>query len=311
MSAPIPQEPLHTPVLFIIFNRARTAQKVFERIRQVKPKKLYVAADGPRQHVTTDAERCAETRRIVEQVDWDCEVNTLFQDQNLGCGISPSRSISWLFEHEETGIILEDDCIPSMSFFWFCQEMLERHKHDTRIMHISGNNNLGGWRRDNDYSYYFSDKVNAWGWATWRRAWQLFDFDLGNYPEVKQKGYLNGIFLNKFEEAYRLGQLEKTFSNIQKGDVWDYQWEFAVYSNAGLCIVPEVNLVRNIGFDEDATHTFQLHHKKEEIPEKEMTFPLRHPRFVIRDIESDKRNFNNLIRNKMSAKLKSLFSFSL
>ncbi|AKD05715.1 nucleotide-diphospho-sugar transferase [Pontibacter korlensis] len=302
---------MHTPVLLIIFNRAHTTQKVFERIRQVKPKKLYVAADGPRPHVGTDAERCAETRRIVEQVDWDCEVKTLFQEQNLGCGVAPSRSISWLFEHEETGIILEDDCIPSKSFFWFCQELLDKYKQDTRIMHISGNNYLDGWRRDSDYSYYFSDKVNSWGWATWRRAWQLYDFNLANYPELKNKGYLNGIFLNKFEEKYRLSKLEETFTNIQKGDVWDYQWEFTVYSNSGLCIVPEVNLVRNIGFGEDATHTFNLHDKKAKVHEEEIDFPLRHPTFVIRDVESDRRNFNKMMRDKASAKLKALFSFSL
>ncbi|ARS34503.1 hypothetical protein [Pontibacter actiniarum] len=311
MSTSIPQEPLHTPVLLIIFNRAHTTQQVFDRIRQVKPKKLYVAADGPRPHVGTDAERCAETRRIVEQVDWDCEVKTLFQEQNLGCGVAPSRSISWLFEHEEYGIILEDDCIPSRSFFWFCQELLEKYKYDTRVMHISGNNYLDGWRRDSDYSYYFSDKVNSWGWATWRRAWQLYDFHLGSYPELKQKGYLNGIFLNKLEEQYRLSKLEETFTNIQKGDVWDYQWEFTVYSNSGLCIVPEVNLVRNIGFGEDATHTFNLHDKKAQVHEQEIDFPLRHPKFVIRDVESDRRNFNKMMRDKASAKLKALFSFSL
>ncbi|PTX21378.1 hypothetical protein C8N40_102354 [Pontibacter mucosus] len=311
MSTAIPQEPLHTPVLLIIFNRAHTTQKVFDRIRQVKPTKLYVAADGARPHVATDAERCAETRRIVEQVDWDCEVKTLFQEQNLGCGVAPSRAISWLFEHEETGIILEDDCIPSKSFFWFCQELLEKYKHDTRVMHISGNNYLDGWRRDSDYSYYFSDKVNSWGWATWRRAWQLYDFHLGTFPELKQKGYLNGIFLNMLEEKYRLSKLEETFENIQKGDVWDYQWEFTVYSNSGLCIVPEVNLVRNIGFGEDATHTFNLHDKKAKVYEEEIAFPLRHPKFVIRDVESDRRNFNKMMRDKASAKLKAMFSFSL
>lgn len=311
MSTSIPQEQLDTPVLLIIFNRAHTTQKVFDRIRQVRPKKLYVAADGPRPHVTSDNDRCAETRRIVEQVDWECEVQTLFQEQNLGCGVAPSRSISWLFENEEYGIILEDDCIPSKSFFWFCQEMLEKYKNDTRVMHISGNNYLDGWRRDSDYSYYFSDKVNSWGWATWRRAWQLYDFHLGNYPELKNKGYLNGIFLNKLEEKYRLSKLEETFTNIQKGDVWDYQWEFTVYSNSGLCIVPEVNLVRNIGFGEDATHTFNLHDKKAKVQEEEIAFPLRHPKFVIRDKESDRRNFNKMMRDKASAKLKALFSFSL
>jgi hypothetical protein len=311
MSTLTDTEPLHTPVLLIIFNRPHTTQEVFDRIRQVKPQKLYIAADGPRLHVPSDTERCAETRRIVEQVDWECEVKTLFHEQNLRCGVAPSTAITWLFENEETGIILEDDCVPSKSFFWFCQEVLEKYRHDTRIMHVSGNNYLDGWRRDSDYSYYFSDKVNAWGWATWRRAWQLFDFNIPSYPEIRKKGYLQGKFLNRFEEAYRLGQLEKTYENIQKGDVWDYQWEFTVYSNSGLCIVPEVNLVRNIGFGEDATHTFNLHDKNAHVKEQEISLPLRHPRFVIRDIESDKRNFNYLLKNKVSAKLKSIFSFSL
>ncbi|GAB3811546.1 nucleotide-diphospho-sugar transferase [Pontibacter rugosus] len=311
MTTPTLTEPLSTPVLLIVFNRPHTTQQVFDRIRQVKPKKLYVAADGPRPHVATDAEKCAETRRIVEQVDWECEVKTLFQEENLRCGVAPATAITWLFEHEETGIILEDDCVPSKSFFFYCQEVLERYKHDTRIMHVSGNNYLNGWRRDSDYSYYFSDKVNAWGWATWRRAWQLFDYNLGNYPELKQKGYLNGIFLNKFEEAYRLSKLQETFTNIEKGDVWDYQWEFTVYSNSGLCIIPEVNLVRNIGFGADATHTFSTHDKKALVQEQEIDLPLRHPRFVLRDLESDRKNFNHLIRDKVSTKLKSIFNFSL
>ncbi|MCJ8163494.1 nucleotide-diphospho-sugar transferase [Pontibacter sp. E15-1] len=306
-----PTEPLHTPVLLLIFNRPQTTQKVFDRIRQVKPQKLYVAADGPRPGNATDAERCAETRRIVDQVDWDCEVKTLFQVENQGCGVSPAKSITWLFENEETGIILEDDCVPSKSFFWYCQEVLEKYRHDTRVMHVSGNNYLNGWRRDSDYSYYFSDKVNSWGWATWRRAWQHYDFKLSNYPELKQKGYLSGLFLNKMEEAYRLSKLNETYTNIQKGDVWDYQWEFTVYSNSGLCIVPEVNLVRNIGFGEDATHTFNLHDKKAQIKEQEIELPLRHPKFVIRDVASDRRNFNYMMRDKVSAKLKNLFSFSL
>ena len=311
MSTSTLQEPLHTPVLLIIFNRPNTTQKVFDRIRQVKPSRLYVAADGPRAHVPTDAARSEETRKIIEQVDWECEVKTLFQEKNLGCGIAPASAISWFFENEENGIILEDDCVPSKSFFWFCQEVLEKYKNDTRIMHIGGNNYLEGWRRDSDYSYYFSNNVNAWGWATWRRAWQLFDINIPNYPELKQKGYLNGIFLNKFEKAYRLGLLEKTYTHIEKGDVWDYQWQFTVNSNSGLCVVPEVNLVRNIGFGEDATHTFNSHEKKAQLVEQEIELPLRHPRFIIRDLESDRRTFHFSMRDKVKAKLKSIFSFSL
>jgi len=311
MHTATPPVPLHTPVLLILFNRPHTTQKVFDRIRQVKPQRLYVAADGPRPHVATDAERCAQTRRIVAQVDWPCEVKTLFQEENMGCGRAPSRAITWLFEQEETGIILEDDCVPSRSFFWFCQELLDKYRHDTRIMHISGNNYLNGWRRDKDYSYYFSDKVNAWGWATWRRAWHFFDFNLSLYPELEKKGYLKGIFLNKVEEAYRLSKLREAYASISHGDIWDYQWEFAVYSNSGLCIVPEVNLVRNIGFGEDATHTFNVHDSTAAIQEKEILFPLRHPPFIIRDVESDKRNFTRLIRGKFNSKIKKLLNFNL
>jgi hypothetical protein len=308
---PSTTKPLHTPVLLIIFNRPHTTQQVFDRIREVKPKRLYVASDGPRAHIPTDANRCAETRKIIEQIDWDCEVKTLFQDQNLGCGVAPATAITWLFDNEENGIILEDDCVPSKSFFWFCQEILERYKDDTRVMHIGGNNHLEGWCRDSDYSYYFSNKPNAWGWATWRRAWRLFDLNIPHYPELKRKGYLSDIFLNKFEKAYRLGLLDKTFSNIDNGDVWDYQWEFTVYSNSGLCVVPEVNLVRNIGFGADATHTFNPNEKKAQLNEEEIEFPLRHPKFVIRDFESDRRNFKNAMRDKVSAKLKSFLSFNL
>ncbi len=311
MSTSTLQEKLHTPVLLIIFNRPDTTQKVFDRIRQVKPSRLYVAADGPRANKPTDIERSAETRKIVDQVDWDCEVKTLFQENNQGCGIAPASAITWFFESEEAGIILEDDCVPSKSFFWFCQEVLEKYKQDTRIMHIGGNNYLEGWCRDCDYSYYFSNNVNAWGWATWRRAWKLFDINIPNYPELKQKGYLDGMFINKLEKAYRLGLLEKTFTHIQKGDVWDYQWLFTVYSNSGLCIVPEVNLVRNIGFGEDATHTFNAHEKKAQLVEQEIAFPLRHPNFVLRDLESDRRTFNFSMRDKVKAKLKNMLSFSL
>jgi hypothetical protein len=311
MSTSAPNDILHTPVLLLIFNRPDTTQQVFDRVRQVKPKKLYVAADGPRSKVSSDPERCALTRQIIDQVDWDCEVKTLFRKENLGCGVAPAKAISWFFENEDAGIILEDDCVPSKSFFWYCQEMLEKYMHDTRVMHVSGNNYLDGWKRDHDYSYYFSDKVNAWGWATWKRAWALYDFNISSYPELKKKGYLNGLFLSSFEKSYRLGQLEKTYSNIKNGDVWDYQWEFTVYSNSGLCIVPEVNLVRNIGFGADATHTFNLHDKKAKVYEQEIEFPLRHPKFVIRDVESDRRYFNKMMRDKASAKLKALLSFNL
>ena len=173
-----------TPVLFIIFNRVETTKRVFEAIRNVRPLKLYVAADGPRPGNDADKVNCDEVRKIIDDVDWPCEIKTLFQDQNLNCGRAPSTAITWFFEHEEEGIILEDDCLPSTSFFRFCHELLAYYRHDNRVMHIGGNNFLEGWQKDPDYSYYFSRSGHIWGWATWRRAWQTFDFDMLLYEKL-------------------------------------------------------------------------------------------------------------------------------
>ncbi|HEY3387536.1 MAG TPA: hypothetical protein VGK46_13560, partial [Saprospiraceae bacterium] len=164
-----PHPPLHTAVLLVIFNRPQTTRLVFEAIRKAKPPRLYVAADGPRIGVDSDIFNCREAREIIKGVDWDCELKTYFREEDLGCGLGPSTAFSWFFEHEEEGIILEDDCLPSQNFFWFCEELLERYRHDNRIMHVGGNNFLNGWQKDNDYSYYFSRSGHIWGWATWRR----------------------------------------------------------------------------------------------------------------------------------------------
>ena len=189
-----PTKPLKTAVLLVIFNRPETTQVVFEAIRKAKPPRLYVAADGPRTEVPSDAKKCKEAREIINQVDWDCEVKTLFREKGLGCGLGPSSAFTWFFEHEEDGIILEDDCLPSQSFFWFCEELLERYRHDNRVMHIGGNNFLNGWQKDRDYSYYFSNSGHIWGWATWRRAWKLFDFNISLYEKLKGKNYFQNFF---------------------------------------------------------------------------------------------------------------------
>src|SRR6478736_1770065 len=196
--------PFETPILFIVFNRPDTTRVVFEAIRKVKPKKLYIAADGIRSKVKSDEENCAKVRAIVNDVDWECDVKTLFHEENLNCGKAPSTAISWLFENEEEGIILEDDCLPSTSFFLFCEELLERYRYDSRVMHIGGNNFLNGWQKDNDYSYYFSRSGHIWGWATWRRAWNKFDFDISLYSKLKDKNYFDRFFINGLERFYRL-----------------------------------------------------------------------------------------------------------
>jgi hypothetical protein len=299
-----PPGPLHTAVLLIIFNRPETTKLVFEAIRKAKPSRLYIAADGPRKNVLSDRENCNAARKIVEHIDWDCKVETRFSDQNLNCGVAPSSAFTWFFQHEEEGIILEDDCLPSQSFFWFCQELLERYRHDTRVMHIGGNNFLNGWQKDSDYSYYFSRSGFIWGWATWRRAWEKFDFKITNYMKTKEKGFFQHFFMNRLEKMYRLNKFEQTIAGNGNIDWWDYQWDFARYVNSGLSIVPNTNLVKNLGFGESATHTRSQNSKNASMEAGDIEFPLNDPPFMIRDIESDKRYFKVLMKDNILSKIK-------
>lgn len=304
MNTFIPKVPLYTPVLLIVFNRPDSTRKVLDSIRKAKPIRLYVAADGPRAHVPADRDKCKEVRAIISEVDWDCEVKTLFREENMNCGKGPSTAFTWFFEHEEEGIILEDDCIPSKSFFWFCQELLEQYRDDNRIMHIGGNNFLNGWQKDNDYSYYFSGSGHIWGWATWRRAWKMYDFKMELYDKLKSKKYFDNFFMSPLEKFYRLRKFDKTIAQEGRVDWWDYQWDFARYVQSGLAIVPKKNLVSNIGFDERATHTQNGNSKSAKLQSFEMDFPLRHPPFLIRDIDSDKRYFKTFIEDVMISKVK-------
>jgi len=297
-----PYSPLNTAVLLVIFNRPQTTKLVFEAIRKVKPTRLYVAADGPRLEVESDIINCAEARKIIENVDWECDVKTYFRDEDLGCGRGPSTAFSWFFTHEEEGIILEDDCLPSQDFFRFCEELLERYRNDTRVMHIGGNNFLNGWKRDDDYSYYFSKSGHIWGWATWRRAWDMFDYNIKLYDKLKRKNYFRNFFLNPLEKFYHLRKFEKTIHS-RKIDWWDYQWDFARYVNSGLAIVPKTNLIKNIGFGSNATHTLNSNHKNANMVADEIEFPLKHPPFMIRDFVSDKKYFKNFIKDAIISKL--------
>jgi len=296
MNAPFPTPKFDTPILMIIFNRPEKTRIVFDAVRRIRPAKLYVAADGPRPDYESDALKCAQARQIVDDVDWACDVKTIFRDKNLRCGKGVSSAINWFFEHEEEGIILEDDCLPSRSFFYFCQELLERYRHDTRLMHIGGNYFLNGSAREASYSYYFSRNGFVWGWATWRRAWKLYDYEMGNYSELKRDGYFDSFFTSPLERMYRM----RKFDQVAAGeiDTWDYQWELARFMSSGLAIVPTVNLVKNIGFDTEATHTVKKS-KSLALDAGEIEFPLRHPRFVVRDLERDKLSFSHLFKDSL------------
>lgn len=297
-----------TPILFIIFNRPDNTRKVFEAIRKIRPKKLYVAADGPRADKPADVQKIRETRAIINEVDWACEVKTLFRDENLGCGKGPAGGMSWLFSQEEYGIILEDDCVPDLSFFPFCEELLKRYQHDSRIMHIAGTNHNPTFVRDNDYSYFFSQIGHMWGWATWRRAWDLYDMTMKNFDEVTSKNYFKDLYPNYLIREYMKKKFFETYSEKIVG-VWDYQWEFTRLINSGLTIMPKNNLVHNIGFGADATHTFSDKNYFTDTEIREIDFPLQHPPFVIKDRESENRHFNKMFRWVLKRKILSLIGF--
>lgn len=301
---------LTTPVLLLVFRRPDTTRRVFEVIRQVRPTRLYVAADGPRPGHPTDIVRCAETRDIVREVDWPCEVFTLFQTENLNCGLAPVTALNWFFEQESEGIILEDDCLPALSFFRFCTELLDRYRDDARVMHIGGNNFGSEARRPLPIgapSYYFSTQRNSWGWATWRRAWQLYDYHLTDFHTVAAHT-LNEAFSGPLEKRYRLGKMAGVLALPAPPDVWDYQWEYTIARHKGLYIVPAVNLVGNIGFGRDSTHTHDRYDSMGGVSTRELTFALCHPAHVTQDRRRDNRRFNEFLWGRLLAIVRRLLA---
>lgn len=242
-----------TPILFLIFNRPEITQSVFEEIKKQKPKYLYVAADGARPNVIEDIEKCKATRELViNGIDWDCEVKTLFRDKNLGCGIAVSEAITWFFENVEQGIILEDDCLPHPSFFGYCETLLERYKEDEQVFAIGGSNFQNG-KKIGEASYFFSNYAYVWGWASWRSAWKSYDFSLKQLEAFKEKQLIKRVDKRTVFKNYWISIYEKVVN--KEIDTWDYQWNFAIWNNGGLTIVPNVNLISNIGFGNEATHT--------------------------------------------------------
>lgn len=275
---------LTTPVAFIIFNRPNTALRVFAEIAKAKPPKLLVVGDGPRTNRSGEAERVAATRTILAQVDWECEVLTNFSDVNLGCKKRVSSGIDWIFQQVEEAIILEDDCLPDATFFRYCQEMLALYRDDKRIGMISGDNFQFGRRYGAD-SYYFSKYVHIWGWATWRDRWAgSYDVDMSLWPQVRDEGRLIDLVGNSGEAPYWGNIFDRVFRG--EIDTWDYQWLFANWLQGRLNILPTVNLISNIGFGSDATHTTgggELANMRVE----SLSFPLMHPLASVRNVRAD------------------------
>jgi hypothetical protein len=276
---------LTTPIAFIIFNRPDLTQKVFNAIASAKPTKLFVIADGPRQHKVGETEQCTLTRSIIDAVDWPCEVFTNYSDINLGCNQRISSGLDWVFNQVEEAIILEDDCLPHPTFFQFCNELLKKYRHDERIMAISGDNFRFGRRRTPE-SYYFSRYNHCWGWATWRRAWQYYDVNMKLWPDVRDQGWLKDLLNNPFAVQY----WQKKFQDVHDNtiDTWDFRWTFACWIHNGLSILPNVNLVSNIGFGGSGTHTQYRKNPFANLPTEAMEFPLQHPLFMIRNHQADR-----------------------
>ncbi|MDX1976964.1 MAG: glycosyltransferase family 2 protein [Pseudanabaenaceae cyanobacterium bins.68] len=242
-----------TPIAFLIFRRPDLTTKVFEAIREAKPHQLFIVADGGRNQ--KEILLCEEARKVTESIDWDCEVFRNYSEENLGCRKRISSGLDWVFSQVDQAIILEDDCLPHPSFFRYCQELLEYYRHDQRIWCISGNNFQDGQRRG-DGSYYFSNYPHCWGWATWRRAWHKYDRDLTNWPAFRDGQHLKGVFNSEQEANYWQNVLERLYETGQPNS-WAYVWGFTCWQNSGLSILPNVNLVSNIGFRMDADHTTQ------------------------------------------------------
>lgn len=274
---------METAILFNIWIRTDLAKEVFSQIRKVKPKRLYIAIDGPRN--AEDKKLIEKTKNIVK-VDWDCNVKYLIREKNLGCDKAIPQAISWLFENEEMGIILEDDCYPDLSFFRFCEELLTKYKDDTRIMHIAGRcNSLN--KEYNQYSYYFQKGMDCWGWASWKRAWKYYDNTMPNLKLFEKEKAINKYIIN-YTERERLSEIFKL--PPIKVLSWDYIYSYNLYCQNAICINPSVNLVKNIGMiSKYATH------KQENVDKiynklHEMQFPLKHPIFIGVEPEYNENN---------------------
>ncbi|MFD0751508.1 nucleotide-diphospho-sugar transferase [Mucilaginibacter calamicampi] len=302
-------------VLFIVFNRPAETAAVLEKIREARPPRLYIGADGPRANKPGEEELCRQTRENALKVDWDCEVKTLFKDSNVGCKIGEASAMQWFFDNEEEGIILEDDTLPSNSFFMFCDELLEKYRHDTRIRIIAGANFQHG-KKWGDGTYYFSNLIHGWGWAGWRRVWNEYDINLNQYDESDVKEKLANIF----NDPLVINRWYNIFNGVKSGkhNTWDYQFAFSSFFNHGLCIIPNYNLITNIGFGENATHTKNADDMMSGVPLEEIT-EIIHPRYIVPEKQADLFTMNNEFHlaaerkntpfKKFRRKVKALFGF--
>lgn len=278
------QASFDVPILVLAFNRPERLRGLISRLREIQPTSLFISVDGPRPHNPSDAGLVSQVQAIATQIDWPCRVETNFRSENLGCGRAVSTGIDWFFSHVDRGIILEDDVLPTTEFFTFCEELLTRYADDERVFAISGCNFAPEDHVEQPTSYRFSSITHVWGWATWRRAWATYSYDMHDWRDrlpIKQRWKAMGanpggfIYWTAVFDWMRFGKL----------DTWDYQWSLAQMASGGLTATSNVNLTDNVGFAEDATHT--SHQPSFVRPSESMSFPLTHPE-IRRDLTADR-----------------------
>lgn len=240
-------ENITTPILFITFNRPEITRTTFDVIRNLKPTKLYLVSDGPRNQ--NEKYLVEETRKLLEKIDWNCQVYKKYSDINLGCKNSVEQAIDWVFEFEDRAIILEDDCCPSYTWFRFAQNMLEYYKDNKNIMTITGTR----YNPDIEIKNYFLSQYNiCWGWATWRRSWSLYDREMKRF-EIKKSDWILSIGQGKREFREYWASCFDYAKNDPNSNTWAYKWTYSCWINQGLTIVPPANLIENIGIN-SGTH---------------------------------------------------------
>ena len=270
--------PVETPILLTVFNRPQHTRAVVEALRSLQPLQLYVAADGPRESVITDIDRCRSVIELVKNAAWPGETHYRISGTNLGCGRAMREAIDWFFSNVDRGVILEDDCVPHPDFFPFVRELLEKYEDDDRVAMIAGTNYLGEWQ--SNASYHFAAGPLP-GWATWRNQWAMNDPGLGSLSDRHARDVAEATL-----GPERWSRLSGGLDLVQRGavDTWDYQWSFAAASRGALTAIPHVNLIENIGFDSQGTHTKSGRSLLSRVRTRRMMFPLRHPADVVPDL---------------------------
>jgi hypothetical protein len=273
-------------VVLIVFNRPETTARVFARIREARPARLLVASDAPRPDRVDDVERCAAARAASADIDWPCDVVRDDAVVHLGCKHRVESALDRAFDDSDGAIVLEDDCLPDPTFFPFCIELLERYRDDDRLMTVSGNR-LVAADGSGAASYHVSRYHLTWGWGTWRRAWHLYDRDLGAWPALRDAGWLDASLGDRIASQYWAHIFEREWEQAAADRNWDYAWTLSCWRHGGWGLVPAVNLVANVGFGADATHNTDTRSPYASSATTPMTFPLRHPAVVARDEEED------------------------